>query len=173
MSKSAKSSSRKRARSVGTTCDWRSASHERGSLLASPEKSKEAAEKSTVFRHTGNYKWKGTKTEAYKLKKDDWSKIIRRSLIGDELKSRFHVRYFEIAPGGQSSFEKHRHEHIVIGIRGKGKVLLGKKPRKVAFLDVVYVSPNTPHQFLNPFNEPFGFLCVVSAKRDKPVPLGL
>jgi ribulose-bisphosphate carboxylase large chain len=40
---------------------------------------------------------------------------------------------------------------------------------KIAFLDVVHISPNTPHQLLNPFDEPFGFLCVVPAKRDKPI----
>jgi ribulose-bisphosphate carboxylase large chain len=33
---------------------------------------------------------------------------------------RFHVRYFEIAPGGYSTLEKHEHEHVVIPIRGRG-----------------------------------------------------
>ncbi len=143
----------------GLSCDWQ----------AKPPKAKKISNKSTIYRYRGNYKWKGIKTEAYKPLKGGWNKIIRRVLIGDTLKTKSHVRYFEIATGGRSSFEKHRHEHIVIGIRGTGKVLLDKMSYKIAFLDVVHISPNTPHQLLNPFDEPFGFLCVVPAKRDKPI----
>ena len=141
------------------TCDWK----------AKPLKAGRPSGKSTIYRYKGNYKWKGIKTEAYKQVKRDWSGIIRRVLIGDDLQAKSHVRYFEIDPCGRSSFEKHRHEHIVIGLRGTGKVLLNRRSYKIGFLDVVYVSSNTPHQFLNPFDEPFGFLCIVSAKRDKPI----
>ncbi len=126
---------------------------------------------SAICKYKGNCEWKGIKTETYKTVKGDWNKIIRKVLIGDGLKAKSHVRYFEIAPGGKSSFEKHRHEHIVIVIRNKGEVFLDVGYYKISFLDVVYVSPSTPHQFLNPFNEPFGFLCIVPAKRDKPVQL--
>lgn len=144
--------------SVVQTCDWE----------AGPSKTAKSR-KSIIYKHKGDCKWAGIKTEAYKPLKGNWNKIIRRVLAGDALKTKSHVRYFEIAPGGMSSFEKHKHEHIVIGIKGEGKVLLEKSTYKINFLDIVYVSPKTPHQFLNPFKEPFGFLCVVSAKRDKPV----
>jgi quercetin dioxygenase-like cupin family protein len=140
-------------------CDWQ------GKLLTSDK----MTVKSIIYRHkSGSYTWRGIKTETYKPGKGDWSSIIRRTLIGDGLKSKSHVRYFEIAPGGQSSFEKHRHEHIVIGIRGIGRVFLDNKQYMVNIFDVVYVSPNTPHRFSNPSDEPFGFLCIVSARRDKP-----
>jgi ribulose-bisphosphate carboxylase large chain len=140
-------------------CDWQ------GQHL----KPAKISDKSTIYRNKkGRYTWKGIKTETYKQRKGDWSKIIRRTLIGEGIKSKSHVRYFEIAPGGQSSFEKHRHEHIVICIRGKGRVLLEKKRYTVNMLDAVYVSPDTPHRFSNPYEEPFGFLCIVSARRDKP-----
>lgn len=162
MGKTKKSLSRNRSRSVGTSCDWKSG-------LSNAKKS---SKKSVICKHRGNYKWKGIKTEAYKLKKDNWNKIIRRVLTVNGLKTKSHLRYFEIAPGGQSSFEKHGHEHIVIGIRGDGKVRLENRLYNVGFLDVVYVSPGTPHQFLNPFKESFGFLCIVPSKRDKPIPLG-
>jgi ribulose-bisphosphate carboxylase large chain len=139
-------------------CDWK----------AKPSAAK-VSDKSLIHkRQMGRYTWKGVNTEAYKAGKGDWNRIIRRTLVGEGVKSKSHLRYFEIAPGGQSSLEKHRHEHIVIGIRGKGKVLLDKKQRTVTILDVVYISPNTPHQFSNPFNEPFGFFCVVTARRDRP-----
>ncbi len=158
MKKKTKTPSPRQSQNLGAACDWR----------AEQSKTKKSSDKSAIYRYGGNYKWKGVKTEVYKHVKGDWNKIIRKVLVGDNLKTKSHVRYFEIAPGGRSSFEKHRHEHIVIGIKGSGKVLLGEKSRKISFLDVVYVSPDTPHQFLNPFNKPFGFLCVVPAKRDKP-----
>jgi len=151
---------------IAPSCDWQ-VKPSKAKKISSSESSH--TDKSVIFKHRGNYKWKGIKTETYKSVKGDWSKIIRKVLIGNSLKTKSHVRYFEIAHGGRSSFEKHRHEHIVIGIRGDGEVLLNNRSYKIGFLDVVYVSPNTPHQFLNHFDEPFGFLCVVPAKRDKPV----
>ncbi len=144
---------------TGATCDWKS----------KPPKIKRVSGKSSIYRYKGNYAWRGIKTEVYKPGKGDWSNIVRKVLTGDNLKTKSHVRYFEIASGGKSSFEKHRHEHIVVGLRGEGKILLNKRSHKIGFLDVVYVSPNTPHQFLNHFNKPFGFICIVPAKRDKPV----
>ncbi len=169
MARSTKTLSRKRSRNAGSTCDWQAVNQKLGTPRIKPSKSAPTLpDKSLIFRHKGNCAWKGVKSEAYKYGKGDWNKIIRRVLIGDRVKAGSHVRYFEVAPGGQSSFEKHRHEHIVIGIKGTGKVLLGKRSHKIGFLDVVYVSRNTPHQFLNPFKEPFGFICVVPSKRDKP-----
>ena len=37
--------------------------------------------------------------------------------------------------------------------------------------DIVYVAPDDPHQFRNADDagEPFGFLCIVNAERDRPV----
>ncbi len=98
-----------------------------------------------------------------------WADIVRQTLIGNHGEAtKFHLRYFEIAPGGCSSFEKHRHEHVVVCVRGKGKVLTGKKIHTMAFMDTIYIAPDTPHQLKNPFKTPFGFFCIVNAKRDKP-----
>jgi len=122
-----------------------------------------------LYRHKGNYTWRGIKTEKYKTEGGDWAGIIRRVLTGRHKEStKFHLRYFEILPGGYSSYEKHKHEHVVVAIRGKGKVLCGKRHYKLNFLDTLYMAPDIPHQLSNPFNEPFGFLCIVNAKRDKP-----
>lgn len=147
-------------------CDWQ-AKPSKAKKISSLESSH--TNKSVIFKHRGNYKWKGIKTEAYKSTKGDWSKIIRRVLVGDGLNTKYHLRYFEITAGGNSSFETHCHEHVIVGVRGEGKVFLNNRSYKIGFLDVVYVSPNTHHQFLNPFDEPFGFLCIVPSERDKPV----
>ena len=128
-----------------------------------------SSNKTRFYKHKGSFTWQGIKTEGYKTKGSHWADVIRRVLIGNQNESaKFHLRYFEILPGGYTSFEKHKHEHVVVGIRGKGKVLCGKKRHELNFLDTLYIAPDTPHQLSNPFNEPFGFFCIVNAKRDKP-----
>ena len=130
---------------------------------------KEPRRESKLYKHRGDYKWQGIKTEKYKPKGGDWADIVRRVIIGNSGEStKFHLRYFEIFPGGYSSFEQHRHEHVVICVRGKGKVLVGNKLNTLKFLDTLYIAPLTPHQLSNPFYEPFGFYCIVNSKRDKP-----
>ena len=132
----------------------------------------ETENKSRLHRHRGDFKWQGIKTKKYKLQGGDWAHVIRRVLVGHGGESaRFHLRYFEISPGGYTSFERHRHEHVVICVRGKGKVRTDKKMNTMNYLDTLYIAPFAPHQLRNPFDEPFGFFCIVNSKRDKPKPL--
>ena len=143
------------------SCDWKAGQVLKGIKTHSKNKSR-------LYKHK-NFTWQGIKIEKYKRSGGDWADIARHTLIGNQGEtSKFHVRYFEIAPKGYSSFETHRHEHVVICIRGKGKVMAGKKLYEMNFMDTLYISPNTPHQLRNPFKSPFGFLCIVNAKRDKP-----
>lgn len=145
------------------SCDWKIDSE------TNRKKKTYMVNKSRLYKHSGNFTWQGIKTERYKLTTKGWSNVVRQTLIGNHGETpRFHVRYFEIAPRGYSSFEMHTHEHVVICIRGKGKVLVGKKIHDMKFLDTLYIAPNTPHQLRNPSDEPFGFFCIVNAKRDKP-----
>jgi len=126
---------------------------------------------SKVIRHEGDFTWDGVEVEAYKATTETWKGITRRELAGKRGESaRFHVRYFELEPGGHSTLEKHEHEHVVIPQRGRGEVQFGCYVYHVGFGDVVYVAPNDPHQFRNPDDatEPFGFLCIVNAERDRP-----
>ncbi|MCZ6507576.1 MAG: cupin domain-containing protein [Acidobacteria bacterium] len=128
---------------------------------------------SKVIRHGGGFDWQGVALEAYKATTQTWAGISRRELVGKRGESTgFHVRYFEIAPGGFSTLEQHEHEHVVIPLRGEGEAQFGCFVYKVRFGDVVYVAPNDPHQFRNAEDarEPFGFLCIVDAERDAPEP---
>jgi S-methyl-1-thioxylulose 5-phosphate methylthiotransferase len=128
---------------------------------------------SKVIRHAGGFDWRGILAEPYKADGATWEGISRRELIGKRGESpRFHVRYFEIAPGGYSTLEKHAHEHVVIPLRGRGEARFGCSIYPVSFGDVVYVAPHDPHQFRAPADadEPFGFLCIVNAERDAPQP---
>lgn len=127
------------------------------------------ANKDAFYRHKGNFAWQGVTDQPYKKAGTGWSDVMRRVLIGAHGEStRFHVRYFEIAPGGRSSLEQHRHEHVVICVRGEGMMLLGRNRKKMKFMDTAYIGPETVHQLSNPFQEPFGFLCIVNARRDRP-----
>jgi len=128
--------------------------------------------RSRCYPFQSDFTWKGVKVRSYKNKGDDWSGMIRQVLVGDHGETaKFHLRYFEIGPGGYSSFETHKHEHVVIGIRGRGKAKLNRRVTDIKYLDVLYVNPNTPHRLFNPFEEPFGFFCIVNARRDRPRPV--
>ena len=129
----------------------------------------ERSNKTFFYKHKGDFRWRGVKDELYKDKGAEWSNVIRRVLIGGHGETaRFHVRYFEISANGNSSLEQHRHEHVVICVKGKGDVLTGRKKRTMGFMDTVYISPNTVHQLSNPYQEPFGFICIVNSRRDRP-----
>jgi ribulose-bisphosphate carboxylase large chain len=140
----------------------------------SPEPGLRMQNVSKIFRFQGaggDFAWSGVPLQDYKPLDDSWRGVTRRVLVGQTGESPlFHVRYFEIAPGGYTTLERHRHEHAVMVLRGRGQVLIGCETRDVAFGDTVYVAPGDPHQFRNDHGpEPFGFLCVVNAVRDRPV----
>lgn len=129
---------------------------------------------SKVIRREEGFTWQGVPIEPYKATTDTWKGITRRELAGKRGESQaFHVRYFEIEPGGFSTLEKHAHEHVVIPLRGTGEVQFGCYLYRVRMGDVVYVAPDDAHQFRNPGEntEPFGFLCIVNADRDAPQPV--
>ena len=85
----------------------------------------------------------------------------------------FDVRYFELAPGGRTNFERHRHAHVVIGLRGAGRARLGRRWVRLRRLDACYIAPDTAHELHNDRRGPFGFLCVVDARRDRGRPVHL
>jgi quercetin dioxygenase-like cupin family protein len=78
------------------------------------------------------------------------------------------LRYFEMAAGGHSTLERHEHVHGVMIFRGRGLCLVGETVKEVVAGDLVTIPPMTWHQFKAAKGEPFGFLCMVNAKRDKP-----
>lgn len=127
--------------------------------------------------HPDGYRWEGVELQEYKEHKGEkpgegWRDITRQVIAGrfGEPCS-FRLRYFEVGPGGFSSLEKHEHIHVVMTIRGQGKVIVGDDVYDARPLDLIYVPPLTPHQFVNEGDEPFGFLCIVDADRDRPQPL--
>lgn len=117
------------------------------------------------------YDWQGVERKDYKTQTSNFKDIIRYSLLGegpDEHELNMQTRYFEIKPGGYSSLEWHRHPHSVVVIRGKGSVVLNDEVYDLGLHDVVYISPETVHQFHADADDYLGFLCIVDRYRDKP-----
>ena len=143
------------------------------------KKSERAAERqgseSKVVKCDEGFVWQDAVRKVYKEDgQENWRGVTRTSLVGgsDGVSVPFHLRYFEVESGGFSSLEKHAHQHVVVVVRGSGSVLLGERELPVFFGDVVYVAPWEVHQFRNPQgSEPLGFLCMVPAERDRPVPV--
>ena len=133
--------------------------------------------KSRLHKFQPGHTWSEVAKETYKEgagggEGGQWCGIDRNTIIGGRGESaKFSLRYFEIAPGGNSSLEKHNHEHVVIGVRGKGRAVVEDCVHDMEPLDVLYIAPGTPHQLVNPHSEPFGFFCIVDAERDRPRPL--
>jgi quercetin dioxygenase-like cupin family protein len=123
------------------------------------------------------FRWDGIEPRPYKpasepIRGMEWRAITRHTLARpDELPAAFELRYFELEPGGYSSLEKHRHAHLVVALRGRGRALIGDRVVDCAPFDTLHVPPLTPHRWLNGGAEPFGFLCTVDAERDRPAPL--
>ena len=124
--------------------------------------------KEVRFHRFSNFDWEGIKKMIYKnLSFASWRGVSRRVFLKDNT-AKFEVRYFEVEPGGFTTYETHRHIHLVICIRGKGKAIAGEREFEMTPFDVLYIGPDVPHQFLNTGDEPFGFICVVDRERDRP-----
>lgn len=120
---------------------------------------------------SSDYQWESVPRKEYKDNTGCYKGVHRYSLLGereDEQQLNFQTRYFEVEAGGYTSFEYHRHPHSVIVIRGSGTVILGNSLHDISLHDVVFISPNTLHQFHADKGEALGFLCVVDRYRDRP-----
>lgn len=108
----------------------------------------------------GAFEWEGRAPEEYIAETAKGASI--NWLIGPREKApHFAIRYIEVEPGGHTSLDNHEHEHGVMILRGKGKVLMGQEEVGVGFGDILFVPGKERHQFRNVGDEPFGFLCVI------------
>ena len=114
------------------------------------------------------YRWEAVETLVYKPTGTHFRDITRQVLFDGDEAAGAQLRYFEIAPGGYSTFERHHHVHAVMLLRGAGHVLVGEEVTPVQAFDLVRVPPMTWHQFRADAGEPLGFLCLVACERDRP-----
>lgn len=118
--------------------------------------------------HTGDFQWQGVDVLKYKEVGDHFKDITRQKLYAGCPDLPTELRYFEIAAGGHSTLERHEHVHFIMIIRGSGEALVDGQVRPLATLDMVEIPSRCWHQFRATKGAPFGFLCIVSAERDRP-----
>ncbi|MFL6797395.1 MAG: cupin domain-containing protein [Xanthobacteraceae bacterium] len=122
----------------------------------------------TAHRKARGYRWEGVEELPYKEDERALFKSISRQVLFSDPQMQGELRYFEVAPGGFSTLERHEHMHAVLVLRGNGECLVGNEVRPIHTHDLVTVAPMTWHQFRASAGEPLGFLCMVNAQRDKP-----
>ena len=115
-----------------------------------------------------NYRWDEVELRPYKEDGRALFKSVTRQILFSDPELAAELRYFEVAPGGFSTLERHEHMHAVLVLRGRGKCLVGRTVMPIGLHDLVTVPPMTWHQFRAAPDEPLGFLCMVNAQRDKP-----
>lgn len=126
--------------------------------------------KSKVIK-SDQFQWDGVERKEYKSDDSIFSGVHRYTLLGpreDEQALNFETRYFEVEEGGYTSLEHHRHPHSVVVIRGSGSVVIGEEVHTISVHDVVFIAPDTLHQFHADRGDKLGFICVVDRYRDRP-----
>ena len=121
-----------------------------------------------VRRQTDDFRWEGVDVLRYKDEGSAPFKDVTRQVLFEGAGVPGQLRYFEVAPGGWTTLERHEHVHAVMVIRGRGQCLVGDRAHEIAPHDLVSVPPMTWHQFHAAPDEPLGFLCLVPAERDRP-----
>lgn len=130
---------------------------------------KPEATQSDIFRaFLENYRWDGVSHLPYKEEGSAPFKSITRQVLFQDPELKCELRYFEVAPGGYSTLERHQHSHGVMILRGAADVMVGGEVKTANTYDLVRIPPMTWHRFRTKGDEPMGFLCMVNVERDKP-----
>src|SRR3954447_1788653 len=127
-------------------------------------------EESAPFRPAQpGFRWDGVAYMPYKQEGSAPFKDISRQVLFHEHDLNCELRYFEMDADGYSTLERHEHAHAVMILRGSGQCMVGDAVRTLKQFDLVTIPAWTWHQFRAGADEPFGFLCMVNATRDRPV----
>ena len=78
----------------------------------------------------------------------------------------FAMRHFTVESGGHTPRHSHDYEHEVYVVAGAARIEQADEFDDLGPGDVVFVRPNTTHQFVNTGSEPFVFLCLVPVTFD-------
>ena len=90
--------------------------------------------------------------------------VKMRMLIGpDDGAPNFHMRHFEIAPGGNTPYHTHDYEHEVLILSGQGTARSQQGDRPITQGTVVFVPANEKHQFVNGGDDPLTLVCLIPA----------
>ena len=123
---------------------------------------------SVLRKALSDFRWQGVEVRAYKDEASAPFRSVTRQVLASAPDLAGELRYFEVAPGGWTTLERHQHVHAVTILRGAGRALVGHEVLEVGPLDLVSVPAMAWHQFRAGAREPLGFLCLVDATRDRP-----
>jgi len=112
-------------------------------------------------------RWVGVELLHYKREGEAPFEGVTRQVLFDDAGGA-QWRFFEVAPGGHTTLERHQHTHAVMVLHGRGHCLVGDRIYPLGERDLVCVPPLTWHQFRALEDSALGFLCLVSRERDRP-----
>lgn len=118
-------------------------------------------------RRFKDFGWENVPVLAYK-EGGPYRSVTRQVLFEGQETLPVQWRYFEVAPGGHSTLERHEHLHYVLVLRGRGRCMVAGEVSDIDEHDLVEVPSLAWHQFRASEDAPLGFLCLVAAERDKP-----
>jgi quercetin dioxygenase-like cupin family protein len=113
-------------------------------------------------------RWREVELREYKAEGSAPFREVTRQVLFDDPALASQLRYFEVAPGGYTTLERHEHAHAVVVQRGAGRCLIGDQIYDLAEHDLIHVPALTWHQFRADPGGSLGFLCMVNAVRDRP-----
>ena len=90
---------------------------------------------------------------------------MRRVIAEKEGAENFVMRVFEVEPGGNTPLHTHAWEHEVFILSGNGIVVDESGDREVKTGDVVFVAGEEKHQFKNPSDKPWEFICLIPVRK--------
>lgn len=113
-------------------------------------------------RSEGGADWRWDGVDVFEYNSNNATKQV---LIGrEDGANNFEIRYFTIPPRGFSSLDEHAHDHGVIVLHGRARVMMGDQFEEVEPGDALYIPGMERHQFENLTDEVFTFLCVIPPK---------
>lgn len=133
--------------------------------------SAQTARQQELLVHNRDFSWNGRPSQQYKPDQTlPFKGVSRTELIGKQGEEcKFDLRYFELEPEGYTSWEKHIHIHVIIGVRGCGVLRFEDHSVSIKPNDIAYISPLKAHQLRNEMSGHFGFYCIVDRQRDRPM----
>jgi quercetin dioxygenase-like cupin family protein len=112
------------------------------------------------------FQWDGVAVEGYRQDGNTPDGPTKQVLISEaDGAPNFALRYFTIPVGQTSNLDYHEHDHGVVIMHGRARVMLGERYEEVAEGDVVYIPGWERHQFENTGDTPLTFLCIIPPKK--------
>ena len=105
---------------------------------------------------------KYSEIELEDVKMEGVAEVVKANVIGsDQGWKDYTLRVFRVGPKGFTPYHQHDWEHINYVIKGRGTLTIGDQTFELARGDFAFVPPNSLHQFKNPNEGEFEFICIV------------